>query len=74
MEAKIYDFGAEHLDRYTIVINGVDMYGASENPFHPMGFGQYLGNVPNDLSCLGKEIEYENLNADVQRYVNYLIS
>ncbi len=42
----IADNGGETLDRYTIINKTTgDILGASENPFHPMGFGQYCGNV-----------------------------
>jgi hypothetical protein len=40
------DNGGETFDRFTILdtLSG-DMIGASEQPFHPLGFGQYCGNV-----------------------------
>ena len=45
----ILDNGGETLDRYTIV-NKADgeMIGASEQPFNPLGFGQYCGNVADN--------------------------
>ena len=42
----ILDNGGETFDRYTIIDrNTGEMVGASTNPFHPLGFGQYCGNV-----------------------------
>lgn len=45
----ILDNGGETLDRYTIINEETgDMIGASEQPFHPLGFGQYCGNVADN--------------------------
>jgi hypothetical protein len=45
----ILDNGGETYDRYTIVnLSDGDMIGANETPFHPMGFGQYCGNVADN--------------------------
>jgi len=41
--AKVFDNGGTTFDRYTVVI-GNDIYGCSEHPFHPQGFGQYCGS------------------------------
>ncbi len=43
------DNGGETFDRYTI-INSADgeIVGASNNPFHPQGFGQFVGNVASN--------------------------
>ena len=45
----ILDNNGETFDRYTI-INELDgeMIGASDNPFHPLGFGQHCGNVADN--------------------------
>lgn len=45
----VLDNGGQTYDRFTIINkeNG-DMFGASSDPFHPMGFGQYCGNVADD--------------------------
>jgi len=42
----VYDNEGDSFDRYTIIDtkNG-DMYGASDQPFAPQGFGQYCGNL-----------------------------
>jgi hypothetical protein len=45
----ILDDGGETLDRYTIVnLKDGEMIGASDDPFHPLGFGQYCGNVADN--------------------------
>ena len=42
----ILDNGGETFDRYTIIDrNTGEMFGASCDPFAPLGFGQYCGNV-----------------------------
>lgn len=45
----VLDNGGETFDRYTIIdkVTG-DMIGASDNPFHPQGFGQHFGNVADN--------------------------
>ena len=46
---RILDAGPDCYDRYTLVVchddddMSYEMYGADENPFHPLGFGQYCG-------------------------------
>lgn len=72
MKTQVFDNGGVTLDRFTIII-GDDMFGASDNPFHPLGFGQYCGDAPHgDLSFLGKKVNLKNLPEDVRRYINYL--
>ena len=45
----ILDNGGETYDRYTIVDKKTgDMIGANDTPFHPLGFGQYCGNVADN--------------------------
>lgn len=42
----IYVFeNPETFDKYTIILPDGDLLGASDNPFHPCGFGQYSGNL-----------------------------
>ena len=45
----ILDNGGTTYDRYTIIdkMTG-DMIGASEQPSHPLGFGQFVGNVADN--------------------------
>lgn len=38
----VYDNGGKTFDRFTAVILG-DVVGMSEEPTHPLGFGQYCG-------------------------------
>jgi len=40
----IFDNEGETLDRYTIVLKDGTILGASENPYHPQGYGQHCGN------------------------------
>lgn len=45
----VFDNGGETCDRYTILDKKTgDIWGASTNPFHPLGFGQYCGNVADN--------------------------
>ncbi len=44
-----FDNGGETWDRYTILDKATGaMIGASEQPFHPQGFGQYVGNAAHN--------------------------
>lgn len=38
------NFGATY-DRYTILLSNGEMWGSSNEPFSPLGFGQCCGNV-----------------------------
>lgn len=71
---RIYDNGGKTLDRYTAVFtnrsnrNGLyDALGFSENPFDPLGFGQYTTAM--DGLHLGKLTKYENLPENARQYV-----
>jgi hypothetical protein len=44
-KVSIFDNKGNTFDRYTIILPDGDIFGASENPFHPQGFGQYCGNI-----------------------------
>ena len=75
---SIYDNGGATLDRYTINIiddesGMVAMFGSSENPAHPLGFGQYCGDylyTPEDED----EINFYELPKPVQKYVDNLLT
>jgi hypothetical protein len=46
---SVLDNGGATFDRYTLSFMSEEgdesfMYGASENPFHPCGFGMYVGD------------------------------
>ena len=42
----VFDNNGETFDRYTILNKQTgDLYGASSDPYHPQGFGQYCGNA-----------------------------
>ena len=43
----VYDNGGETVDRYTIVVDEdiENCIGMSDNPCHPQGFNQYVGDV-----------------------------
>lgn len=58
-EIQIYDNDGETIDRYTIVIDGDtdNCYGMSDNPFHPMGFSQYVGRVTSEVLDRQKKLK-----------------
>lgn len=45
----VFDNEGKTFDRYTIIRTDTgDCVGASEDPFHPQGFGQHCGNVADN--------------------------
>lgn len=71
---KCYDNGGKTLDRYTVVYMdepaGTVIFAAramSSKPFHPRGFGQFVGATPG--RHLGKKIKFEELPPDCQKLV-----
>lgn len=61
---RIYDNQGKTFDRFTIVIREPDtnicqFFGASERPYHPQGFGQYVGESPEYTggAHLGKKVK-----------------
>ncbi len=77
MKVMIFDNGGETLDRFTLVNKKGACYGFSEKPFHPLGFGQYCGEVTvpyvkigESLPNLGKRISKKELNEDCRIFVN----
>lgn len=49
----IFDNGGKTADRYTGVVAATgDVVGFDENPFHPLGFGQFAGNVTDRLNVI----------------------
>lgn len=44
----VLDNEGETFDRYTIILQNCDVYGASLNPFSPMGFGQFSHNIAHN--------------------------
>lgn len=42
----VFDNDGTTFDRYSIInLNDGEMYGSSEHPYSPQGFGQYCGNI-----------------------------
>ncbi len=84
----IFDNGGKTYDRFTIINRrSGDMFGASENPTHPAGFGQFTGNIRQDWNkpihtmleayradpdWIGVEIEITNAPKEVQEWVKGL--
>ncbi len=79
-DVTVYDSGSEQFDRYTIVIKypetGEDYwFGASEDPFHPQGFGQGVGDSRTNGEPgphLGEIVEVSTLPEKVQQYITQL--
>lgn len=76
---RIYDNGGKSYDRYTMIpprwahsyreqnrFGLFEAIGASENPFHPQGFGQHVTATPGPH--LGQRIHWDALPVDVQRF------
>lgn len=82
----VLDNGGKTYDRYTIIQKPCGtLYGANEDPFHPMGFGQYCGEVSGDVDdyiedaiekpeWLGEVVKYEDLPEGTQNYITQILS
>lgn len=69
----ILDNGGETYDRYTIVDKTTgDMIGANDTPFHPLGFGQFCGNVADNYWSVAYGSGWRN-TVDTQALENKLI-
>ena len=75
---KIWDNGGATIDRYTIAFKARRYNGrlfwpylaASENPFHPLGFGQYGESQDGPLSQPDdKRVTFESLPEQVQKFI-----
>lgn len=75
---KIWDNGGRSFDRYTVVFKAHRIEGlmcwtylaASENPFHPQGFGQHGESLePMGGKHLGKRVTFDALPVDVQKFI-----
>ena len=76
---RIYDAGESVMDRYTIAFRGYrnsrsrmvyPYLSASENPFHPQGFGQQVdSHFFLDGKHLGKRISFESLPESVKKFI-----
>lgn len=62
----IFDNGGETFDRYTIVGPYGNVWGASKNPFHPQGFGQFSHNADTDYDKIGREQLIKNFREEGQ--------
>lgn len=63
MKAKyiVLDNNGESFDRYTIIETATgEMIGASEQPFHPLGFGQHCGNVADNYWRVAYGYQWRN--------------
>lgn len=70
---KIYDNGGKTADRFTLINADGDVFGFDENPFHPLGIGQFVGNF-NQWTCksfdhLGKLITIDKLSEQAQTFI-----
>jgi hypothetical protein len=76
---KIYDNGGETLDRYTVTFKAFHISGyglcyryisASDEPFHPLGFGQHGENRTSiDGKHLGNRVMFARLPSGVQKFI-----
>jgi hypothetical protein len=73
----IFDQGGTVVDRYTLFDSKTrSMWGADECPFHPLGFGQYCGELQAESGTdhLGMELELEDLPEETKAYFSQIIN
>ncbi len=68
----VFDNGGETIDRYTIILKDGDVYGASENPFHPLGFGQFNHNIA-DARMMVEYGAFWRERCDVKKCTKYSV-
>ena len=70
---KIFESKMKVADRFTLINVDGDVLGFDEMPFHPLGFGQYCGNVDQwktkSTKHLGKRITIEQLSNQARIFV-----
>jgi len=70
MREGIYD-KPRYIDRYTLVTKDGLMYGFNDAPYHPQGFGQFVGTwTGGSRSHLGKRIDISDLSEEAQKFVS----
>lgn len=70
---KIFNNGGKTADRFTLINSDGDVFGFDEQPFNPLGFGQFSGSI-NDWKSkstghLGKRITISQLSEQAQTFV-----
>ena len=69
-KTSIYADGGKTVDRYTLITADRSMYGFDEDPFYPLGFGQYVGDWEGGSTRhLGKLIPLSALPVKAQQFV-----
>ena len=70
---RIFDNGGKTVDRFTLINSWGEVFGFDENPFRPLGFGQYCGNInqwkSKSTKHLGKKISYDELTEEAKTFV-----
>lgn len=55
----VFDNEGETFDRFTIILPDGDMLASSVYPFHPQGFGMYVGNVCENVEGGRNTVYYD---------------
>ena len=58
----VFDNEGETFDRFTIILPDGEMLGSSVYPFHPQGFGMYVGNVCENVEGGHNNNYYDYVN------------
>ncbi|MCX6304392.1 MAG: hypothetical protein NT040_05455 [Bacteroidetes bacterium] len=70
---RIFDNGGKTVDRFTLINNWGEVFGFDENPFNPLGFGQFCGNISQWQSKatkhLGRKISFDALTKEAKEFV-----
>jgi hypothetical protein len=70
MKYRIFDNGGETYDRYTVIDNQGDMLGLSDEPYHPLGFSQFCGNVVDNYMFVSFGYSWRR-HCDVQKNIRH---
>ena len=70
---RIFDNGGKTADRFTLINSWGEVFGFDNNPFFPLGYGQFCGSInewkSRSTKHLGKKINFDELPEDAQLFV-----
>lgn len=69
----VYDNGGESYDRFTFILKDGDLFGSSENPFSPLGFGSFNHNIADERMIVEYGASWRK-HCDVKKCTKYAIN
>ena len=68
-DIEVYD-NPRYIDRYTVVVDGADVYAMSRDPLSPVGVNLYCGNLADlNRSNFGQPVFWDALPERVRKAI-----